>query len=103
MCHVEECKFQLGSFQYRGDQLRFVLADLVQDEERRNVLLDHLTLTQLQAYTEYLEKAPNFSHPTLKNLLPPEISEYCKNLDIDVCHSLENSSRYVMCWACWCC
>ena len=48
MCHVEECKFQLGSFQYRGDQLRFVLADLVQDEERRNVLLDHLTLTQLQ-------------------------------------------------------
>ena len=70
MCHVEECKFQLGSFQYRGDQLRFVLADLVQDEERRNVLLDHLTLTQLQAYTEYLEKAPIFPHPTLKNLLP---------------------------------
>ena len=48
MCHVEECKFQLGSFQYRGDQLRFVLADLLQDEERRNVLLEHLTLTQLQ-------------------------------------------------------
>ena len=48
LCHVEECKFQLGSFQYRGDQLRFVLADLVQDEERRNVLLEHLTLTQLQ-------------------------------------------------------
>ena len=48
MCHVEECKFQLGSFQYRGDQLRFVLADLLQEEERRNVLLEHLTLTQLQ-------------------------------------------------------
>ena len=48
MCHVEECKFQLGSFQYRGDQLRFVLADLLQDEDRRNVLLEHLTLTQLQ-------------------------------------------------------
>ena len=48
MCHVEECKFQLGSFQYRGDQLRFVLADLLQDEERRNVLLEHLPLTQLQ-------------------------------------------------------
>ena len=90
MCHVEECKFQLGSFQYRGDQLRFVLADLVQDEERRNVLLDHLTLTQLQAYTEYLEKAPNFPQPTLKNLLPlclnmispPEIGMLvCKDLD----------------------
>ena len=48
LCHVEECKFQLGSFQYRGDQLRFVLADLLQEEERRNVLLEHLTLTQLQ-------------------------------------------------------
>ena len=71
MCHVEECKFQLGSFQYRGDQLRFVLADLLQDEERRNVLLEHLTLTQLQVilystvlcvyYTVLLD---HHSHPT---------------------------------------
>ena len=71
MCHVEECKFQLGSFQYRGDQLRFVLADLLQEEERRNVLLEHLTLTQLQVilystvlcvyYTVLLD---HHSHPT---------------------------------------
>ena len=76
MCHVEECKFQLGSFQYRGDQLRFVLANLLQDEDRRNVLLEHLTLTQLQV--------------NIKTAI-----KFCENLDIDVHYSLENSSRYV--------
>ena len=44
----KECKFRLGSYQYRAGKIRFSLEELVKDVERQNVLLEYLRLEKLQ-------------------------------------------------------
>lgn len=44
----KECKFRLGSYQYRVGKIRFSLEELVKDVERQNVLLEYLRLEKLQ-------------------------------------------------------
>ena len=45
----KECKFRLGSYQYRAGKVRFSLQDLVRaDVDRQNVLLEYLRLEKLQ-------------------------------------------------------
>ena len=52
----KECKFRLGSYQYRAGKIRFSLEELVKDVERQNVLLEYLRLEKLQVclYSEEL-------------------------------------------------
>ena len=45
----KECKFRLGSYQYRAGKVRFSLQELVRaDVDRQNVLLEYLRLEKLQ-------------------------------------------------------
>ena len=46
---MQECKFRLGSYQYRASQVSFVLADLQQDVGRTNVLLEHMRVVPLHS------------------------------------------------------
>ena len=45
---IKECKFRLGSYQYRAGKMRFSLQELVKDVNRQNVLLEYLRLQKLQ-------------------------------------------------------
>ena len=44
----KECKFRIGSYQYRAGKVRFSLQELVKDVDRQNVLLEYLRLEKLQ-------------------------------------------------------
>ena len=52
----KECKFRLGSYQYRAGKIRFSLEELVKDVERQNVLLEYLRLEKLQVCSFFLKK-----------------------------------------------
>jgi hypothetical protein len=45
----QECKFRLGSYQYRINQLVFALSNLEQDVGRTNVLLEYMRVVPLQS------------------------------------------------------
>ena len=52
----KECKFRLGSYQYRAGKIRFSLEELVKDVERQNVLLEYLRLEKLQVCSFFWKK-----------------------------------------------
>ena len=47
MSHLKECKFRLGSYQYRVSQVSFLLTNLEQDVARTNVLLEYMRVVPL--------------------------------------------------------
>ena len=56
MIGFKECKFRLGSYQYRAGKIKFSLEELVKDVERQNVLLEYLRLEKLQVCTFFWKK-----------------------------------------------
>ena len=49
---MQECKFRLGSYQYRVSQVVFSLSNLAQDVDRTNVLLEYMKVAPLQTPDE---------------------------------------------------